>query len=87
MPADDLSLTKLIDKLLAFNTDTLGVFTSLLQKMEGDLLTTTPAQLQGEGEEILRVILDATDKSMTTVLALQQNLQTKIIESFFPAQD
>jgi hypothetical protein len=43
--------------------------------------------LQGEIEELLRLILASTDKSIETLLSLQQQLQTRIIESYFPAQD
>jgi hypothetical protein len=65
----------------------LNRFIDLLAKIEADLIGLTNNQLQGEIEELLRLILASTDKSIETLLSLQQQLQTRIIESYFPAQD
>jgi hypothetical protein len=73
--------------LINFNATMLNRFIDLLAKIEADLIGLTNNQLQGEIEELLRLILASTDKSIETLLSLQQQLQTRIIESYFPAQD
>jgi hypothetical protein len=82
-----VSVNEMILALINFNTTMLNRFIDLLAKIEADLIGLTNNQLQGEIEELLRLILASTDKSIETLLSLQQQLQTRIIESYFPAQD
>jgi hypothetical protein len=83
----EVSVSELIKDLLEVNTTNLTRFTNLLEKLEGDLLAVASSAIQGEIEELLRIILTICNNSIVTLLALQQTLQTRIIESFFPAQD
>jgi hypothetical protein len=82
-----VSVNEMILALINFNATMLNRFIDLLAKIEADLIGLTNNQLQGEIEELLRLILASTDKSIETLLSLQQQLQTRIIESYFPAQD
>ncbi|BES69074.1 hypothetical protein RE428_00920 [Marinobacter nanhaiticus D15-8W] len=83
----EISLEQLIESLIGFNKSTLKTLIALMEKLESDLVTLDSGSLQGEAEELLRTILDGITKTMESVLAIQQELQTRIIESFFPAQD
>jgi hypothetical protein len=82
-----VSVNEMIHALINFNSTMLNSFIDLLEKIETDLIALGSNQLQGEIEELLRLILASTDKSIETLLSLQQQLQTRIIESYFPAQD
>jgi len=82
-----VSVNEMIHALINFNSTMLNSFIDLLEKIETDLIGLSNNQLQGEIEELLRLILATTDKSIETLLSLQQQLQTRIIESYFPAQD
>jgi hypothetical protein len=84
---EQIQINEIIQALIDFNTTMLERFISLLEQIESDLTTTENVQLQGEIEELLRVIIQICDKAITTLLAFQQELQASIIESYFPAQD
>jgi len=84
---DQILINEIIQALIDFNTTMLERFISLLEQIESDLTTTENVQLQGEIEELLRLILQISDKAIGTLLTFQQELQVNIIESFFPAQD
>ena len=84
---DQIMINEIIQALIDFNTTMLERFISLLEQIESDLTTTENVQLQGEIEELLRIILQISDKAIGTLLTFQQELQVNIIESFFPAQD
>ena len=83
----EVSVSDIIQALINFNSTMLSRFIGLLEKIEADLLSAGNSRLQGEAEELLRMILDTASKSIDSLLALQQQLQTRIIESYFPAQD
>jgi hypothetical protein len=85
--ASQVSVSEMIGALINFNSTMLNRFIELLEKIEADLIGLGNAQLQGETEELLRMILESVNKSIDTLLSLQQQLQTRIIESYFPAQD
>jgi hypothetical protein len=84
---EQILINEIIQALIDFNTTMLERFISLLEQIESDLTTTENVQLQGEIEELLRIILQISDKAIGTLLTFQQELQVNIIESFFPAQD
>jgi hypothetical protein len=84
---EQIQINEIIQALIDFNTTMLERFISLLEQIESDLTTTENVQLQGEIEELLRLIMQSADKAITTLLAFQQELQASIIESYFPAQD
>jgi hypothetical protein len=84
---EQIQINEIIQALIDFNTTMLERFISLLEQIESDLTTTENVQLQGEIEELLRIILQISDKAIGTLLTFQQELQVNIIESFFPAQD
>ncbi|MBB3060135.1 MULTISPECIES: hypothetical protein [Microbulbifer] len=83
----EVSVSDTIDALINFNSSMLDRFVSLMEKIENDLITAGSGQLQGEVEELLRSILQTADKAIETLLSFQENLQTRFIESYFPAQD
>jgi len=85
--ASDVSISELISTLIDFNRSILNRVIGLLEKLEADLMGSDSARLQGETEELLRLILDVCGKAVDTLLAMQQTLQTRIVESYFPAQD
>lgn len=88
MPVNtDISLEQLIESLINLNKSTLNKLIALVEKLESDLMNLEGGSLQGEMEELLRMILDGITKTMESVLSIQEELQTRIIESFFPAQD
>lgn len=77
---------QLIQALLDVHASLINRFAALLEKIESDLTEIDPSQLQGEIEELLRSIIQAAEKSIEKLLTLLEQLQTRIIESFFPAQ-
>ena len=85
--SDQVSVNEMIHALINFNSTMLNSFIDLLAKIEADLISVGNAQLQGETEELLRLILESVNKAIETLLSLHQQLQTRIIESYFPAQD
>jgi hypothetical protein len=84
---EQIPINDIIQDLIDFNTTMIERFVSLLEQIESDLTTTGNVQLQGEIEELLRVIMQTADKAIGTLLTFQQELQASIIESYFPAQD
>ena len=77
-----------VEALLDLNRTLLDRFVILLESLEANLTgEASPDQLQGEIEELLRLIISAVEKAIDRLLALQHELQSSIIESFFPAQD
>lgn len=83
----DESVQALIQSLIDFNSSTLNRGFQLMEKIEADLSDAAGGQLQGETEELLRMILETAGKSIETLLAMQEELQKEVIESYFPAQD
>jgi hypothetical protein len=73
--------------MLEANVNLITQFLGFLEKVEGDLVSAAPGSLQGETEELLRILIQGAQKSIEALLAMHQSLQTEIIESFFPAQD
>lgn len=84
---EQIPLNEIIQALIGFTTSMLDRFTSLLEKLETDLTTMDSIQLQGEMEELLRMIIQTSDKAIAKLLELQQELQASFIESYFLAQD
>ncbi len=88
MPTNDqVSISAIIDTLIDFNQTTIDRLVSLMESIKSDVTGAAPDALQGESEEILRIILEGVAKTIETVMSLQEELQTRIVESYFPAQD
>lgn len=83
----EVSISDTLDAFINFNSSMLDRFIGLLEKIETDLIANPPEQLQGEVEEILRTILQSADKAIETLISFQEYLQTRFVESYFPAQD
>lgn len=81
VPVDEI-----IIKLIEFNQSNLDRFVILLERIESHLIEGSP-NLQGEVEELLRLIIQIAQNAIEAILSLQEQLQTAIIESYFPAQD
>lgn len=88
MATTDIAIGDVINQLIDVNTGLPDRLIGMEQKLEGDLFANAGSgALQGETEELLRMILESADKALETMLSLQEQLQTRIIESYFPAQD
>lgn len=84
---EQVSVSGLIDTLIDFNQTTIDRLIGLMESIKSDVAGTASDFLQGEGEELLRIILDGVIKTIETIMSIQEELQTRIVESFFPAQD
>lgn len=83
---ETVSLKDLVDLLVQTNKSLLGRFITLVETLESDLINATSSgQLQGETEELLRIIISNSGNSISALLTMQQNLQLQIVERFFPA--
>lgn len=78
---------EIIQQLISVNSGLIKKFESFLEELEKDLTDASQGELQGEIEELLRLMIQTVQKTIEKLLALQEQLQTAIIESFFPAQD
>lgn len=88
MPVNnEVSVQEIIDSVLAFNGSALDQLIALMDKLETDLMSAEAGSLQGEIEELLRTILDSIIKTIEAVLAMQEAFQTRLVESYLPAQD
>lgn len=82
---DDVSLSALVDLLVSTNKTLLGRFITLVEQIESDLINAaTSSTLQGETEELLRILISRAGTSIGTMLTMQSNLQLQIVERFFP---
>ncbi|WP_027331099.1 hypothetical protein [Marinimicrobium agarilyticum] len=82
-----VSLPDIIDTLIDFNQTTIDRLVGLMESIKTDITNSPSGSLQGEAEEILRTILDGVIKTIESIMSIQEELQTRIVESFFPAQD
>lgn len=84
---DQVSVEGITKTLIGTNATMLDSFVSLLNKVESDLMAVSERNLQGETEEILREILQMAGNAIEQVIVIQEQLQTRFVESYFPAQD
>lgn len=88
MPTTEpVSVSGIIDTLIDFNQTSIDRLLGLMESLKSEVIGSGPDALQGESEELLRTILDGVIKTIETIMSLQEELQTRIVESFFPAQD
>lgn len=82
----DSQLQQLIQSLIDVKRTLIERFITLLEAVETHLAAPDRPSLQGETEEILRLIIQGAQKSIEALIAQLETLQTEIIDSFFPTQ-
>lgn len=82
----DEPLQQLIIRLIDAHESLIQRWITVIEAIEGHLAAPDPPPLQGETEELLRLIIQIAQKSIEALNALLAALQTAIIQSFFPAQ-
>ena len=86
-PSENLSVEEVTNAFINTNAAMLNSFVSLVNKVESDLMSISNESLQGETEEILREILQMSGNAVGQIISLQELLQIRFVESYFPAQD
>lgn len=86
-PSENLSVEEVTNTFINTNAAMLNSFVSLVNKVESDLMSISNESLQGETEEILREILQMSGNAIEKIISLQELLQVRFVESYFPAQD
>lgn len=84
---DPVSVEEITKTLVGTNATMVDSFVTLLSKTESDLMTASNGSLQGEAEELLREIIQLSGKAIEQILSLQEELQTRFVESYFTDQD
>lgn len=87
MPTSSENLSDVTNTFINTNAAMLDSFVSLVNKVESDLMSISNGSLQGETEEILREILQMSGNAIGQIISLQELLQVRFVESYFPAQD
>lgn len=85
--SENLSVEDVTNTFINTNAAMLDSFVSLVNKVESDLMSISNESLQGETEEILREILQMSNDAIKQIIPLQEMLQVRFVESYFPAQD
>lgn len=85
--SENLSVEDVTNTFINTNAAMLDSFVSLVNKVESDLMSISNDSLQGETEEILREILQMSGNAIGQIISLQELLQVRFVESYFPAQD